>query len=67
MVSTAELPSKQRPLLKILGLGKIQIWINGTTVLHVEGLQLRNSSASVFRGMHFQTFFGGAFYGLPIF
>jgi len=40
--------------------GKIQIWINGTTVLHVEGLQMRNTSASVFKGMHFQTFFGGS-------
>lgn len=53
---------KNSTLLKIYISGKIQIWINGTTVLHVEGLQMRNTSASVFKGMHFQTFFGGAFY-----
>ncbi|KAF8583064.1 polysaccharide lyase family 14 protein [Ramaria rubella] len=40
--------------------GIIQIWVNGTTVIHVTGLQMRNTSDSVFRGMHFQTFFGGS-------
>ncbi|GJJ13470.1 hypothetical protein Clacol_007724 [Clathrus columnatus] len=40
--------------------GILQIWVNGTTVIHVQGLELRNSSQSVFQGMHFQTFFGGS-------
>jgi hypothetical protein len=62
MVSTVRLLQKEIGFYKIYISGKIQIWINGTTVLHVEGLQMRNSSASVFKGIHFQTFFGGAFY-----
>ncbi|KIJ43192.1 polysaccharide lyase family 14 protein [Sphaerobolus stellatus SS14] len=40
--------------------GEVQVWINGTSVINVNGLQLRNSSDSVFGGMHFQTFFGGS-------
>ena len=42
--------------------GEIQVWINGTTVMNIKGLQMRNTTASVFRGMHFQTFFGGALF-----
>jgi len=40
--------------------GALQVWVNGTTVVHVTGLSFRNSSSSVFKGMHFQTFFGGS-------
>lgn len=35
------------------------MWVNGTIVIDVDGLEFRNSSDSVFQGMHFQTFFGG--------
>lgn len=40
--------------------GEVQVWINGTSVISASNLQMRNSSDSVFQGMHFQTFFGGS-------
>lgn len=48
--------------------GVLQLWVNGTMVIDVKGLEFRNSSESVFQGMHFQTFFGGstAAYASPI-
>ncbi|KAF8583061.1 polysaccharide lyase family 14 protein [Ramaria rubella] len=39
--------------------GVIQVWVHGTTMIHVTGLEMRNSRVSTFRGMHSQTFFGG--------
>ncbi|KAF8526876.1 hypothetical protein BU17DRAFT_40262 [Hysterangium stoloniferum] len=40
--------------------GIINVWVNGTRVIHIEGLEMRESAASVVQGMHFQTFFGGS-------
>jgi hypothetical protein len=39
--------------------GEIEVWIDGCSVISVDGLALRSSTSSVLRGMHFQTFFGG--------
>jgi hypothetical protein len=41
-------------------IGEVQVWINGIMVMNIKRLQMRNSSASVFAGMHFQTSFGGS-------
>jgi len=40
--------------------GQVRIWINGQSVIELEGVSMRNSSDSVVMGMHFQTFFGGS-------
>jgi len=39
--------------------GEIQLWINGTSVINISGLILREEEESHIKGMHFQTFFGG--------
>ncbi|KAF8161650.1 polysaccharide lyase family 14 protein [Crassisporium funariophilum] len=39
--------------------GEVQVWIDGNSVVHVDGLSLRESQAGRIKGMHFQTFFGG--------
>ncbi|KIK80505.1 polysaccharide lyase family 14 protein [Paxillus rubicundulus Ve08.2h10] len=39
--------------------GELQLWINGTCVIHAKGLTFREEEASHIKGMHFQTFFGG--------
>lgn len=39
--------------------GEIQLWIDGVSVITVNGLQLRESTEGKIKGMHFQTFFGG--------
>jgi hypothetical protein len=43
--------------------GEVEVRLNGQTVVHVRGLQLRTSGESKHQGLHFQTFFGG---GSPI-
>ncbi|EGN97512.1 polysaccharide lyase family 14 protein [Serpula lacrymans var. lacrymans S7.3] len=40
-------------------IGEVQLWMNGSCVLHVVGLVMREDAASHIKGMHFQTFFGG--------
>lgn len=39
--------------------GQIQLWINGNSVIDLNGVTLRDAEAGRIRGMHFQTFFGG--------
>jgi len=39
--------------------GEIQLWINGTSVINISGLILREEEESHIKGVHFQTFFGG--------
>ncbi|KAF8963165.1 polysaccharide lyase family 14 protein [Flammula alnicola] len=39
--------------------GEIQLWIDGESVINVDGLTLRETEAGRIKGMHFQTFFGG--------
>jgi hypothetical protein len=41
--------------------GEIQLWVDGTSVIHAAGLTLRDSETSKIKGAHFQTFFGGEF------
>lgn len=40
--------------------GEIELWVNGTSVIKVDGLIFRCSEQSCLQGMHFQTFFGGS-------
>jgi len=39
--------------------GEIDIWVNGQKVICVAGIVIRQDPDTVFRGAHFQTFFGG--------
>jgi hypothetical protein len=39
--------------------GEIEIWVDGSSVICVEGLLLCDSDQGMIKGMHFQTFFGG--------
>ncbi|KAJ1305672.1 hypothetical protein OPQ81_010411 [Rhizoctonia solani] len=39
--------------------GRIQLWANGELVVDIHGLEIRVEKEVVFRGAHFQTFFGG--------
>ncbi|KAF9007080.1 hypothetical protein BDQ17DRAFT_1423158 [Cyathus striatus] len=39
--------------------GEIELWIDGTSVMCIKELSLRESAESKIKGMHFQTFFGG--------
>ena len=41
--------------------GQIQLWIDGNSVINVDGLSLRETESGKIKGMHFQTFFGGMF------
>ena len=41
--------------------GELQLWVNGKSVLDIDGLELRNSESGKIRGMQMQTFFGGEF------
>ena len=50
----------------LLSLGEITLYIAGSPVISVDGLSLRTSEEVKFMGMHFQTFFGGAFVRQPI-
>ena len=36
------------------------MFINGASVLRAMGLMIRRDENTVFRGIHFQTFFGGS-------
>ena len=45
----------------LLSLGHITLYIDGSPVISVDGLSLRTSEEGKMMGMHFQTFFGGAF------
>ncbi|KAJ7574448.1 hypothetical protein C8J56DRAFT_1008035 [Mycena floridula] len=38
---------------------RIKLWIQGKSVIYVDGLTLRDSSEGRIKGMYFQTFFGG--------
>ncbi|KZV85428.1 hypothetical protein EXIGLDRAFT_623077 [Exidia glandulosa HHB12029] len=40
--------------------GELELFVNGKSVLQATGLEIRTSAASVFRGVHFQSFFGGS-------
>ncbi|KAH7100103.1 hypothetical protein BKA62DRAFT_264426 [Auriculariales sp. MPI-PUGE-AT-0066] len=52
----------QRVQLNTIGKsdGELELWVDGKSVLHATGLQIRTQAESVFRGVHFQTFFGGS-------
>lgn len=39
--------------------GQIQLWVDGNSVIDIDGLTLRDTEAGKIKGMHFQTFFGG--------
>ncbi|KAK7022158.1 polysaccharide lyase family 14 protein [Favolaschia claudopus] len=41
------------------GDGELELWIDGVSVIKVDGLMLRDSEHSRIKGAHFQTFFGG--------
>ena len=41
--------------------GEITLYIDGSPVISIDGLSLRTSEEGKMMGMHFQTFFGGAF------
>ncbi|KAF7975433.1 hypothetical protein HWV62_9561 [Athelia sp. TMB] len=41
--------------------GEVELWINGTSIVTVKGLILREDAASHIKGAHFQTFFGGMY------
>ncbi|ELU43002.1 hypothetical protein AG1IA_02970 [Rhizoctonia solani AG-1 IA] len=41
--------------------GIIQLWANGKLAVDIQGLEIRVDKNVVFRGAHFQTFFGGEF------
>jgi hypothetical protein len=45
--------------------GQIQVFVDGKSVISVNGLVLRNSDAGKIRGVFGQTFFGGALWQLP--
>lgn len=40
--------------------GELELWANGKSVIHATNLTIRSDGASTFRGVHFQTFFGGS-------
>ncbi|EPQ55441.1 hypothetical protein GLOTRDRAFT_138978 [Gloeophyllum trabeum ATCC 11539] len=40
--------------------GGVEVYIDGTSVICVKGLTLRDDAASHVKGLHFQTFFGGS-------
>ncbi|KAJ7151482.1 hypothetical protein C8R46DRAFT_1122136, partial [Mycena filopes] len=40
--------------------GELELWVNGKSVISVNGLILRDSSAGKHRGIQMQTFFGGS-------
>ena len=42
--------------------GEVELWVNGSSVIKATGLILRDEEASHIKGMHFQTFFGGAYF-----
>ncbi|TFY63945.1 hypothetical protein EVG20_g6115 [Dentipellis fragilis] len=39
--------------------GEVELWVDGKSVISVDGLVLREDAESHIKGMHFQTFFGG--------
>jgi len=39
--------------------GEVQIFINGESVIHADGLEIITNPEAGLKGMHFQTFFGG--------
>jgi hypothetical protein len=39
--------------------GEVELFIEGKSVIDAKGLILRQSSDSIIKGMHFETFFGG--------
>ncbi|KAI0030873.1 hypothetical protein K488DRAFT_79393 [Vararia minispora EC-137] len=40
--------------------GEVELYVDGRSVIRVVGLRLREDAAARVKGMHFQTFFGGA-------
>ncbi|KZV81451.1 hypothetical protein EXIGLDRAFT_686001 [Exidia glandulosa HHB12029] len=40
--------------------GEIELFVNGKSVINASGLVIRQHPEAVFRGAHFQTFFGGS-------
>ncbi|KZV97378.1 hypothetical protein EXIGLDRAFT_379233 [Exidia glandulosa HHB12029] len=40
--------------------GELELWADGKSVIHATNLTIRTDAASTFRGVHFQTFFGGS-------
>ncbi len=49
-------------------IGEIEVFIDGSSVVHAKGLTLRDEDApeSYVQGMHFQTFFGGRLCSLSV-
>jgi hypothetical protein len=45
--------------------GEIELWFDGESVIRVGGLRLRENPRIAVRGLHMQTFYGGAFISLP--
>jgi hypothetical protein len=43
--------------------GELELFVNGKSVINVDGLVLRSSGAGRIRGMQMQTFFGGSHVG----
>ncbi|KAI0043009.1 polysaccharide lyase family 14 protein [Auriscalpium vulgare] len=39
--------------------GEVEVFIDGQSVIRIDGLSLRDDAASRIQGLHFQTFFGG--------
>ncbi|EJD54658.1 hypothetical protein AURDEDRAFT_110207 [Auricularia subglabra TFB-10046 SS5] len=40
--------------------GELELFVNGESVIHATNLQIRTKPEVVFRGVHFQSFFGGS-------
>ena len=49
-----------RSLVLMITVGEVEVYVDGKSVIRATGLILRESTASHVKGMHFQTFFGGA-------
>lgn len=45
--------------------GEVGLWFDGECVISATDLILRESSESIVKGMHFETFFGGMFLPCP--
>ena len=46
--------------------GQLELFVNGKSVINVEGLKYRSSAEGRFRGLQAQTFFGGKFPAAPL-
>ena len=39
--------------------GEVEVWLDGKSVIKLDKISIRESTAGRIRGMHVQTFFGG--------